>query len=103
MVQKNDDSLEVLLSKVVKLLRDNNAPEWAAVLSKLWWRYVHVPTERNEVAKIVIKIICGGMGSLGDVVIQDNNGNIFEKENEEFEELLNLLYKKCKARTQGMA
>lgn len=88
---KKLNNVEVILSRLIELLRAGAANEWAVAIEKIKEEFEQDPSYSSQ----RILSIYGGMGSFNDVVLY-REGQPLILENNELDDLRNRLYSICK-------
>lgn len=93
----NDAAIDQIMDRIdelILLLRDNNVKDWDQALINLKNKYAQ-DKDKKELAKILVKVIGGGIGSLADITLQLSDGTILP-EDDRYQEILDDLYAKSK-------
>lgn len=88
---KNLNDVEVILTRMIELLRVGAFDDWAVVLEKIKSDFEVDP----KYASLKLLSMYGGMGSLNDVVLY-RGGQPLVMENNELDSLRTQLYEFCK-------
>lgn len=88
---KSLNNIEVILARMIVLLRVGAFDDWAVALEKVKMGFELDP----EYSSLKLLSMYGGMGSLNDVVLY-RNGQPLVSENNELDTLRSQLYELCK-------
>jgi len=88
---KNVNDIEVILTRVIELLRIGAFNDWAVALEKIKAGFEFDP----KYSSLKLLSMYGGMGSLNDVVLY-RDGQPLISENNELDTLRSQLYELCK-------
>lgn len=89
-----NEKIEVLLKRIIELLKNNDQQKWSEFLQNALINFTE-STNKNTAIIPIIKSMLGGSGSLSDVVLYKDGKPLLE-ENNELYSLLNDLYDTCK-------
>ncbi len=90
----SNDKINIIVNDLIVLLKNNDEPHWAQVLSNILQDYKTSNAEK-ETAALFLKIMQGGMGSFLDLVLHKNAKPLIA-ENNRLDELRHKLYEECK-------
>lgn len=92
-MERDDTQIKHLIEKLILLLKNNKEEEWAATLKTLLEKFA-IEEDRKNVAKEIIDIYRGGMGSFSDLILQKDMKMLIQ-ENNELAKLKHELFNLC--------
>jgi hypothetical protein len=88
-----DEKIKINIKKLIDLLRENNVLDWTQVFEKFLYDFNN-EQDKKAVAKSIINIYRGGMGSFSDLILQKNMKMLI-KENDILAALKHELFNDC--------
>lgn len=92
-MERNRKSIETIAEELIKLLQENDEPNWAAYLNRFLAGY-ESPNTQADAVRNLLKIYKGGMGSFTDLVLEKDL-KMLVKENNQLVNLKHELYNAC--------
>ena len=92
-MERDSESIQVIIKKIIALLRENDKPEWVSHLVKLMQDFSSLDTRMHAV-KNILNIYKGGMGSFTDLVLQKDYKMLVD-ENNQLANMKHSLYTAC--------
>lgn len=88
-----DEKIKINIQNIINLLRQNNALDWAQVFEKNLHDF-NAEQDKKAVARLIINIYKGGIGSFADLILQKDMKMLVE-ENDQLAVLKHELFNAC--------
>ena len=92
-MERNDTKIKSIIEKIIILLKGNDEFDWATAFEKISEKFSS-NKNKEDVAKEIIDVYKGGMGSFSDLVLQKDMKMLID-ENDQLAKLKHDLFNTC--------